>query len=241
MSLRPSFALAAFSALFVFGCAKKESVDSQDVTTHGMSIELEVVSDGANNSVQAGLHVGSWESLVWARLSAGDELILSDPKGDKRALGVVNSSGKTVYGVTLPALDGLYSLDFTRAKGASALGNKVLVPPSFALTAPATASRKEGLTFTWPAAAGSHQMTYSLSTGSCLRSHISKDILGDPGTFTIPAGSIEAFSSKETESCEVTLTVSRTVTTNDCCSAEFGHPSRALGRQTRSFKFTSTP
>ena len=241
MSLRPSFALAAFSALFVFGCAKKESVDSQDVTTHGMSLELQVVGDGANNTVEAGLHVGSWESLVWARLSTGDELILADPKGEKRVLGVVNSSGKTVYGITLPAMDGEFVLDFTRTKGASALGNKVLVPPSFTLTAPSSVSRKEGLTFTWAAAAGTHEMSYALSSGSCLRSHISKDILGDPGTFTIPAGSIEAFSGRDTESCEVTLTVSRTVTTNSCCSAEFGHPSRARGRQTRTFKFTSTP
>lgn len=243
MSFRPSlaFAAAALFASLAFGCAKKESVDSQDVTTHGMSLELQIVNDGTNDTVEAGLHVGSFESLVWARLSTGDELVLADPKGDKRALGVVNSSGKTVYGATLPAADGEFVLDFLRSKGASALGNKVLVPPSFALTAPASASRKEALTFTWPPAAGAHQMAYQISGASCLKAYVEKSIVGDPGTFTISAGDFETYTGKEAESCQVTLTVTRTLTTNACCSAEFGHPSRAIGKQVRVVKFNSIP
>lgn len=243
MTIRSSFALVALAAvpLFALGCAKKESVDSQDVTTHGMSLELDVVNDGANNDVYAALHVGDWQSLVWARLSTGDQLIIANPKGEKQSLGVVSSDGKTAYGATLPAMDGEYTLDFIRAKGASALGNKVTVPPSFTITAPASVSRKEALTFTWASATGAHQMAYTLTGASCLQAHTSKDIIGDPGTFTINAGELKALSGKETESCEVTVKVTRTLTTNTCCSAEFGHTSRALGRQERVFKFTSTP
>jgi len=242
MSIRSSFALAvAALPLLALGCAKKESVDSQDVTTHGMSLELDVVNDGTNNKVYAALHVGDWQSLVWARLTTGDQLVLNDPKGGKQALGILVQDGKTAYGGSLPAMDGEYALDFLRAKGASALGNKVTVPPSFTLTAPASVPRKEALTFTWGAAAGTHQMAYSLSGASCLSAHASKDIAGDPGSFTINAGELKALSGKETESCEVTLKVTRTITTNSCCSAEFGHPSRALGKQERVFKFTSTP
>lgn len=242
MTNRSSFALAALAAvpLFALGCAKKESVDSQDVTTHGMSLELDVVNDGTNNAVYAALHVGDWQSLVWARLSTGDQLLIADPKGGKQALSIVSNDGKTAYGANLPAMDGEYTLDFIRAKGASALGNKVTVPPSFTITAPTSVSRKEALTFTWAAASGP-QMAYTLSGASCLQAHTAKDIVGDPGTFTINAGELKALSGKEAESCEVTVKVTRTITTNSCCSAEFGHPSRALGRQERVFKFTSTP
>jgi hypothetical protein len=236
-----SFVLLAVSVLAAFGCVKKESVDSQDVTTHGMSLDLEVVNDGTHATVEAGLHVGSWESLVWARLTTGDELVLTDPTGAKRALGVVDASGKTVYGATVPAIDGVFLLDFTRAKGASALGNKIAVPPAFSVTAPTTASRKEALTFSWPAAGGSHRMEYRLGEATCLASYLEKDILGDPGKFTLNAGDLEASPGREGESCQVTLVVTRTLVTNDCCSAEFGHPSRALGRQVRTVKFTSTP
>lgn len=242
MSIRSSFPFAvAAVTLLALGCAKKESVDSQDVTTHGMSLELQIVSDGTNNKVEAGLHVGDWQSLVWARLSAGDQLVLEDPKGSKQALPVLVADGKTVYGATLPAMDGVFSLDFLRAKGASAFGNKVTVPPAFKLSAPATVSRKEALTFTWDAAAGTYQMAYSLNGASCLTAHSAKSIAGDPGTFTINAGELKAYSGKETESCEVTLKVTRSIVTNSCCSAEFGHPSRAIGRQERVIKFTSAP
>lgn len=241
MNLRPSLLALLAVPVLALGCAKKESVDSQDVTTHGMSLELDVVNDGTNNTVYAALHVGDWESLVWARLSDGDQLILQDPKGGKQALGLVSSDGKTAYGASVPAMDGQYLLDFIRAKGASALGNKVTVPPSFTVAAPASVSRKEALTFTWAAAAGTHAMAYELSGASCLQAHSSKTIVGDPGTFTVNAGELQPLSGKESETCQVTVKVTRTITTNSCCSAEFGHVSRALGRQERVFKFNSTP
>lgn len=243
---RSSFALLTLvtlvtAPLALFGCAKKQSVDSQDVTTHGMSLQLEVVNDGTRSKVYAALHVGDWESYVWARLSSGDQLILIDPKGERRALGVLTTEGKTAYGAELAPMDGTFTLDFVREKGASALGNKAVVPPSFTVKVPATVSRKEALTFTWDAVTGEHDMAYEIVNASCLSSHLEKDIIGDPGTFTVNAGELKALSGKEAESCEVTLKVTRAIVTNACCSAEFGHPSRAIGRQDRVVRFTSTP
>ena len=69
MSKLTSLILLALAASpLLAGCVKKESVDSQDVTTHGMSLELDVVNDGSKSKVYAALHVGSWQSTVWARL-----------------------------------------------------------------------------------------------------------------------------------------------------------------------------
>lgn len=239
MSMRTSLILLALAASpLLAGCVKKESVDSQDVTTHGMSLELDVVNDGSKSKVYAALHVGSWQSTVWARLSTGDKLIINDPAAGQQQLSVVSTAGKTAYGAELAAMDGEFKLDFIREKGASALGNKVTVPASFTLATPATAKRTEPLTFTWGAASGS--MAYSL-TGTCIQSHLSKSIVGDPGTFTINAGEIKALAGKEMESCQLTLKVTRTVISQACCSSEFGHPSQSKGVQERVVTFQSAP
>ena len=240
MSMRTVLILAVLgSALAPLGCVKKESVDSQDVTTHGMSLEMDVINDGTKSKVYVALHVGSWQSLVWAKLSTGDQLVVIDPAGNRQELKVTYSGNKTAYGVELPAMAGDFKLDFTRAKGASALGNKTTVPAPFTLAVSApSVSRKEALTFTWGAASGS--MGYSLS-GSCISSHVPKTIVGDPGTFTINAGELKALAGKENETCQLTLKVTRSATSDACCSSEFGHPSHSNGVQERVINFESKP
>lgn len=240
MSMRIALILAVLgSSLAPAGCVKKESVDSQDVTTHGMSLEMDVINDGTKSKVYVALHVGSWQSLVWARLSTGDQLVVVDPAGNSHALKVAYDANKTAYGAELPPMAGEFKLDFTRAKGASALGNKTVVPAPFTLAVnAASVSRKEALTFTWGAASAA--MAYSLS-GPCISSHASKTILGDPGSFTINAGELKAITGKENETCQLTLKVTRSVVSDKCCSSEFGHPSHSNGVQERVINFETKP
>jgi hypothetical protein len=244
MSIRIFLTLAGLAAIPVFAvaCVKKESVDSRDVTTHGMSLEFEVKNDGNKSHVEAALHVGSHSTYTYARLTEGEQLILTDPSGEKRALSSIGTQDAAKYGTDVTTSGGTYLLDFVRVKGAaSALGNKVDLPAGFTLKASAAAARKEPLTFTWDAAAGSGAaMSYSL-TGTCITAHNSKEIIGDPGTFTINAGELKAIAGKENETCRLTLKVVRAVTTNTCCSAEFGHQSIARGIQERVISFDSTP
>jgi len=245
MSIRTSLGLLALLAVPVLAaaCVKKESVDSRDVTTHGMSLEFEVKNDGTKSKVEAMLHVGSHETYVYARLSDGEQLILTDPSGDKRALAFTGTQNAAKYGTEVPTSAGDYILDFLRVKGAaSALGNKVTLPAAFTLKAPASAPRKEALTFTWDAAAGTGAaaMSYSLS-GDCIQAHVPKDIIGDPGTFMINAGEIKAVTGKDMATCRVTLKVVRAVTTNATFSAEFGHRSVGRGIQERVVNFDSVP
>ena len=223
-------------------CTKKESVDSRDVTTHGMSLELKVTNDGSKSHVEAALHVGSYQTYTYAKLTEGEQLILTDPSGDKRALSFIGNNDAAKYGADVATSGGSYLLDFIRVKGAaSALGNKVELPAGFTVNPVGNTSRKEPLTFTWDAAAGTNAtMSYSLK-GNCIQSHLPKSIIGDPGTFTIAGGELQATAGKTDESCVLTLTVTRTVKTNTCCSAEFGHESQAWGSQERTVTFTSTP
>lgn len=244
MSIRTSLALAALAALPVVAvaCVKKESVDSRDVTTHGMSLELQVKNDGAKSRVEAKLHVGSYKTYTYARLIDGEQLILTDPSMDKRVLAFAGSNDAPEYVAEVNTSGGTYVLDFIRVKGAaSALGNKVEVPPAFTVNVPTSAPRNQPLTFTWDAASGSGAaMSYTLR-GDCIQSHISKEIIGDPGTFTINAGELKALAGKENATCKLTLTVVRSKSTNACCSAEFGHESMARGIQERVVAFDSVP
>jgi hypothetical protein len=244
MSVRTSLFLAPLLAVAALslGCQKKESVDSRDVTTHGMSLKLDVINDGNRSRVDAELHVGSHETSVYARLSDGEQLILTSPDGDKRALSTITSGGKTSYSAEVAPLAGIYTLDFLRVRGAaSALGNKIDVPPGFTLTAPPTVSRAEALTFTWDAAPSSGATMSYVLNGDCLTAHAPKQIIGDPGTFTLNAGDLKAYDTKATESCTVKLKVTRARSSDACCSAEFGHPSLARGIQERVITFTSAP
>lgn len=239
--MKTSLALVALAAAPVLaGCVKRESVESQDVTTHGMSLDYMVTNDGDKTAVYAALHVGSWESATFAKLTTGDQLIINDPTGKQQALAIQQAGGKTWYAADLtPAQSGEFKLDFIRAKGASALGNKVIVPPAFTVTAPTTQSRMSALTFSWGAASNG-KMSYTLS-GDCIQAHAPKDIIGDPGSFTLNAGEIKAQTGKEMASCQVKLTVTRQLETSPCCSSEFGHPSKGIGRAIRTIAFQSTP
>jgi hypothetical protein len=244
MSIRTSLTVAALVVVPVLSvaCVKKESVDSRDVTTHGMSLEFEVKNDGSKTKVEAMLHVGSYETYVYARLSDGEQLILTDPTSDKRALAFTGTQNAAKYGTEVSSGAGDYLLDFLRVKGAaSALGNKVTLPAGFTLKAPTSAPRNQPLTFTWDAASGNGaSMSYSLS-GECIQAHIAKDIVGDPGTFTINAGELKPLNGKEMATCRLTLKVVRAIASNLNFSAEFGHKSIGRGIQERTVNFDSVP
>jgi hypothetical protein len=230
-------------ALFVVfgGCLRNEPIEITDVATHATSIELEIRNDDTTSRVFAAIHLGSFESTTFARLGTGDRLILTDPSGGKRQLGGLVVPGKVAYGVELPATSGEFVVDFLRDRGASAVGNRVFVPPPFALSgASGEISRRAAIALRWDASPGAHTMRYEIE-GDCLAAVTPRAIVGDPGTLTIGAGELAAIAGREQESCAVTIRLLRTAETEDCCSAEFGHPSRARGIQERTAVVTSVP
>jgi len=210
-------ALVAIGSL-ASACVKKESVDSTDIATQGMSLEFHVTNDGTQSKVYTALHVGSYQSLVWAKLSTGDELVLYAPDGNQHRLGVLASGDKTAYGT-----------------------NTLVLPPSFTISAPAAAaSRAETLKLSWTRSDGSHEMRVAVD-GPCIIG-FTRQVIGDPGEYVINGGELKPIGGKASETCKVTATVTRTVSTNSGFSAEFSkHPSNATGIQIRTVLLDSKP
>lgn len=237
-TLLSTFAVA--TALVAFGCVNNENVSSDDVATHGMSMNFQVTNDGSHSVVDLEVHVGDWQSHTFAQLSASDELMLTAPVAQKLGVAGTRYNG-TYYGASLDSSDGPFVLDFKRTKGVSALGNRLVMPPSFAVTGTTgtTVSRKEALTFNWNRADGGHTMTLDLH-GDCVQ-YTSKSIVGDPGTFVVNAGELKPVTGHDTDSCAVSAVITRTLVNGGSFSAEFGQESRGIGIQTRTVAFTSAP
>ena len=228
--------------LSAVACAKKETVDSTDVATHGMSLDCKVTDDGANVDIYAALHVGSYQSNTFARLTQGDTLVLRPPSGGPVTLVVTESGGKTAYGTRSSSpSSGDYILDFLRTKGASATNNKFTLPPPFTLVGPTgSVSRKSMVALTWDRASGAYATTLRV-TGTCLET-LQRSIVGDPGSYNLNSGDLRGFTSDdEAKTCTAQVTLMRTLETANTFSAEFGQASHGEGIQSRTISFQSAP
>ncbi len=224
------------------GCSKKESIPSDEVTTKGYSLDFKIMSDGANSTAYVALHVGSYDSNIFATLTSGDNLVLKAPGGAvlplSKVVETLGSSVKTSYIANTNVVEGTFLVDFTRVQGASALNNSLSLPPGFKLstTSTGTVSRKNLLTLNWDNKGTDYVIRVEWK-GDCIFNDF-KDPVGDPGSFTLNSGDIRA-SGDATATCPVTFRVTRKRITSNGFSAEFGHPSNAEGDQYRELTITS--
>jgi hypothetical protein len=238
------FAFPVAALAYATGCQPKQSVDSGDVATHAMSMNVIANASGTNTTIEAELHVGDYKSATLTKLTPGDQLILMIPGDPNRAM--QEKDGGTYrgiyYSMDVSKTSGDFTIDFTRTKGASALGNKLSLPAPFTLVPIAgPISRKEPLTVKWDRADGSHQMSIWLES-SCINSASPRTITGDPGTFTFNAGDIQSAPGSETANCSVVVKLSRTLDfSNSTFSAEFGQQSHARTTQLRSLAVDTKP
>jgi hypothetical protein len=246
MTLRNSLLFLGFGLFgsFAIGCKPTPAVDSSDVATHGMSMEVRAISDGTSTDLSVKLWVGDAANRgTLVTLSKDDSLQLTQPS--MQVLGITGEDGQgKIYGATLAALDAsTISIDLKRAKAASALGNSVNMPPAFTLTGPTgmSVSRAGTTTIGWNRADGSHSMRLTVR-GDCLET-LDKTITGDPGTYVFNAGDIKPFcDAKAKDSCSASLTLTRELNNSGTTfSAEFGHASVGYAAQTRTLAFTSSP
>lgn len=222
-------------------CAKQEPVDSCKVATTAMGVEYKVTSDGTSSTVYAALHVGDWDTNTFVGLCSGDALVvhvggkdypLQQNKGD--------SSDKASYGASLGGVvAGDFVLDYTRASGASAVGNKLSLPPPFMLTGPTGAqSRRSPLTLSWDGAGAGYTITIVIedSPGNTCIHRFTKSVVGDPGNVTLNGGELVAASGHEKDACPLAITVERGIVVQETAggfSSEFGHRSRREATQVR--------
>jgi hypothetical protein len=242
-------ALAALSA----GCSKKETVSGCDIKTHGMSVDYKVMSDGTKSTVYVALHVGSYDSNTFADLCTGDYLsIKANGTAGPNFTRVSQKSGdsvKTFFGLdVVGTTSGAFVLDYTRTNDESVKGLTVTLPQPFNITLPTTASRKEPLVVTWDATDPSASVRIDVddagSGSSCIFHdscifHESFDVIGAPGSYTIPGGKIGTTAGSEKASCPIKVTVTRKIVRTAVVSP-FGHSSQFEGQQIRVGTLTST-
>ena len=229
---------------FASGCSKKTTTDSGDVTTHGMSMDLSAYSDGSSTQVTATLHVGDFDSNDAVQLTSGDTLVLHagsstvslNEHDDSTAGGTVVRYGTTLAGTN----SGSFVVDFTRTSQASALGNSVTLPPPFTLTAPTgTLSRKNSVTVNWDSPGNGYNLEIDVH-GDCILDDF-KTVVGEPGSYVINGGELQALAGHESDVCPVTVTVTRRIQTNSNFSSAFGQKSGSDAKQYRSATFQSGP
>jgi hypothetical protein len=226
------------------GCSKKDTQDSSDVTTHGMSMDLSAYSDGTNTTVTSTLHSGDFNSNESVRLTSGDALVLHNGSStlalnehdDNTAGGVVVRYQSVLSGVS----SGSFVVDFTRTSGESALGNTVVLPPAFNLTAPTgTVSRKNNITLNWDSTGNNYSVEVDL-TGDCIYD-LTKFVVGEPGNFTINASDVQVIAGHESDICPVTITVKRRIQSSANFAAAFGHTCGSDAQQNRTAVIQSGP
>ena len=226
----------AVSALAGTGCTKKETLNSDEVTTKGFSLDFKALSNGTTTGVTIAVHIGTYESATYAKLIGGDHLVLTLADGTTAPLSESQegsgSSTATYYkNSSIAQPEGVLKVDLLRANGDNATDNLVQLPPGFVLSGPTTtASRRSPVTLQWTTK--SSQEMEITAKGDCIFD-TTKKIIGDPGSYTFNAGDLQSLSGKEKDTCAVTFTVTRTNKTSSGFSAKFGHESRAEGVQIR--------
>ena len=226
------------------GCSKKDTQQSNDLTTHAMSMDFSVYANGASAQVTVTLHGGDFDSNESVHLASGDNLVLRvgaasyplQEHDDDTVGGTVVRYGTSLAGVT----DGTFIVDFTRTSGASALGNTLTLPPAFTLTAPtATVSRKSPMTITWDSPGNGYNVEVDFD-GNCIE-HDVQSVVGEPGSLTINGGELKALAGHEGDTCPVTITVMRRIQTGSGFSSEFGYKRGSDAQQTRTATIQSGP
>ncbi|MEW5850311.1 MAG: hypothetical protein AB2A00_16090 [Myxococcota bacterium] len=201
-------------ALVVLVMGACQKADSEDIKTSGMHATITATSDGDGTHVQAVLRVGGAASNTIVRLSSGDKLTAT--AGDETAvLSETQILSYTSYATEMQSdADGqlfVVALERASEEDKDALENKATLPNGFTVSAPvanAIIKRSQQLVIDWAPSGTSDEMDIVVD-GDCVRVE-TFDVSGDPGTFTINAGTIKAHNDRENESCNGTIVVKRT-------------------------------
>ncbi len=223
-------------AIAVVGCS---DVQSESLLTSGMSAHITASASGdGNTTVSAVLRAGGALSNVYVELTGDDALTAQRGEEEKplvrQSLGAFHEYTTDFTGDE-PGVDHVVSL--VRSVDDGAPSSVMALPDAFEISGPAEFSRAADLTFTWTPAESADAMSVYVD-GTCIFGY-GETIIGDPGTWTIPAGTIDALEDDPDASCNVTVKVSRTRAGQ--LDPGFGEGGVAEGVQRREFGVTSAP
>jgi hypothetical protein len=237
-------ALASSTALF--GCSR-EVTSSQNIKTAGIAAIIDVTAENDElSTVVAELRIGGSSSNAFVSLDGDDKLVATanDPlKEIDASKDMVVEDLAGVYQAEFPTAskDTKFTVTFERAEAdETARNNSGNMPAPFKIgplpdTKPSRAS--DDITITWDTPDTSAQMEARLN-GTCIFSE-TIDVVGDEGTLTIPKGKLQSTGGDMPESCEITVTMTRT--RKGTADAAFDPESSFELHQVRKASFVSAP
>ena len=225
---------AGFAVLGLLAC---ESVESEDVRTSGIYADYSASSsDGLNTEARAILKVGGDSSNTFVNLEGEDRLEVTS--GGVTQTMIESNLGEIYsYRADFSGAEVDKPFVFALLRGSedeNAPDSNVSLPAPFALTAPQAGAvfgraANDAIEVTWDAAEDGDSMEIDLE-GSCFKD-VHEELDGDPGTYVIEAGSLEALDDGDAESCEATLSVHRLRTGS--LDPAFEEGGKVVGEQVR--------
>jgi hypothetical protein len=214
------------------------TTSSRNIRTAGLVALIDITAERADESVvSAGVVVGGEHSNTHVVLEGGDRLY-AESAGERREM---NTVGNGSYEAKFSHVDGDFVVSLTRENGDVPAPRSIgTMPASFEFT-----HKQEGpisrandnMTLSWTPGGTDAQVSIELE-GDCIHSE-QYELGGDPGTFTLEPGKLNAWKSQEKESCSVVVHV---------VLARKGTPDPALDsdssvqlRQIRETRFVSAP
>jgi hypothetical protein len=225
-------------------CAACTSVQSTDLKTAGISAQmaLSTTDSTGTTSVNVTLNVDD-NATDFVELTPGDTLTAA-LSGQSETLSESNVAGLISYGTNFSQVTSgaTYTVAFNRPAGnTSAPSSTGAIPAAFELGTLSTGSfsrANDTITVTYSGSDPTDPMAWTLE-GDCFNL-VQQTLSGDPGTFTIAKGTVQsnAPSGQQPQSCQATLTLSRT-RQGTLDPAYYGGGVSA--QQVRSLTFTSAP
>lgn len=217
---------------------------SKDIATEGMYSGNTISADGSGaTTVTTVLRVGDALSNDFVELSPGDTLTasagaLSEPMTPGTFLDAA------AYEATLAVNTGgtVVTIAYTRASPQiSAPSTTATLPEELTITSQTSGTDSYSrslhpIEITWSGSGQTDPLSYEV-IGTCIAT-ASGPISPDSGMFTIPAGTIQALSGSETQSCSISIQVLRS--RSGMVDAAFGHGD-VTASQVRQVMALSTP
>jgi hypothetical protein len=228
-------------ALLALPACTAESVESDDVFTDGIYAELRAEATEDGTRATATLRVGGSSSNTYVRLTGEDSLSAS-ADGETEEMNRQGFADRYYYTADLDANgeDTLVTFRFTRSLDDGAPDSHCTLPRPMSIEAPVEGSNfsrmQQDVEITWDTSGSSQPITLSIE-GDCFN-HLSQSFEDDPGSYTLPAGTLQSNGDPAT-ACVATIELSRT---NDgILDPGFGEGGSVVCTQTRSATFRSDP
>ncbi|MBI5532681.1 MAG: hypothetical protein HY898_08210 [Deltaproteobacteria bacterium] len=198
-------------ALTAGACSsKKETVSSNDIKTHGIYAAIDVIGTSTGNvTVRAELKVGGEDSNTHVILDNGDKITATGGTETK----TLTASSEGLYEAQFSGseLDTAYKIDFQRPSDTSAPNSNGKIPGPFEISAlPTTKPSRanDDLVIKWTPSEAKDDI-YIYVKGDCIYDYENTKITQDPGTFTIPKGTLKSTGEKDGEpnDCSLKVTV----------------------------------